>query len=105
MNFKLSCPLVLLIFFTVSPAFSQKQVPISESQIKLSFAPLVKKVAPAVVNIFTRKTVTQYSISPMFDDPFFRRFFGGALGKNPRSKKKIQNNIRRLTKKSRRVFR
>ena len=93
MTFKLSCPLVLLIFFTVSPTFSQKQVPISESQIKLSFAPLVKKVAPAVVNIFTRKTVTQYSISPMFDDPFFRRFFGGALGKNPRSKKKIQNSL------------
>jgi serine protease Do len=57
-------------------ARAQNIVPDSQAQIALSFAPLVKKVAPAVVNIFTRKKVTRRQFSPLFDDPFFRRFFG-----------------------------
>ncbi|MEE8516900.1 MAG: DegQ family serine endoprotease [Alphaproteobacteria bacterium] len=55
---------------------AQNQVPSSRQQIKLSFAPLVKKVAPAVVNIHTRKVVRQRTGSLLFSDPFFRRFFG-----------------------------
>jgi len=43
-----------------------------------SFAPVVKKVAPSVVTIYSTKTVKQnLSMSPLFSDPFFRRFFGG----------------------------
>jgi serine protease Do len=43
-----------------------------------SFAPVVKKVAPSVVTIYSTKTVRQHlSMSPFFNDPFFRRFFGG----------------------------
>ena len=41
----------------------------------LSFAPVVKKVSSSVVNIYTAKTVRE-TPSPMFDDPFFRYFFG-----------------------------
>ena len=59
-----------------SDALSQKRLPVSQSEMHLSFAPLVKKAAPAVVNIFTKKTVRSRSFSPLFDDPFFRRFFG-----------------------------
>ncbi|WFE92365.1 Do family serine endopeptidase [Roseibium porphyridii] len=52
-------------------------VPQSETQIKLSFAPIVKNVAPAVVNVYaSRKVVQRQRVSPFFDDPFFRRFFG-----------------------------
>ncbi len=54
----------------------QRQVPASEAEIQLSFAPLVEKSAPAVVNIYTRKQVRNRQITPLFDDPFFRRFFG-----------------------------
>ncbi len=43
----------------------------------LSYAPAVEAAAPAVVNIFSRKTVTQGS-HPFLDDPVFRRFFGDA---------------------------
>jgi len=50
--------------------------PESREQIRLSFAPVVQQVAPAVVNIFSRKTVTSTPYSPFFDDPFFRQFFG-----------------------------
>jgi Do/DeqQ family serine protease len=40
-----------------------------------SFAPVIKRVAPAVVNISVRGTVAA-SRNPFFDDPNFRRFFG-----------------------------
>jgi serine protease Do len=38
----------------------------------------VKQVTPAVVNIYTQKMVRQ-GMSPLFDDPFFRQFFGDAM--------------------------
>ena len=59
-----------------SPA-DLRLVPQNEAQIKLSFAPIVKQVAPAVVNVYASRTVTQRQrVSPFFEDPFFRRFFG-----------------------------
>jgi serine protease Do len=51
-----------------------QQVPKSSEQIHLSFAPLVKAVSPAVVNIYARRRVQQ-NLGP-FNDPLFRRFFG-----------------------------
>jgi serine protease Do len=53
-----------------------KEVPSAQAQLQLSFSSLVKKVAPAVVNIYSRKVVRTRAASPLFDDPFFRRFFG-----------------------------
>lgn len=50
--------------------------PESREQIQLSFAPLVRAAAPSVVNIFTRTEVRQRRVNPLFDDPFFRKFFG-----------------------------
>ncbi|HEY6169556.1 MAG TPA: trypsin-like peptidase domain-containing protein, partial [Verrucomicrobiae bacterium] len=42
-----------------------------------SYAPVIKKAAPSVVNIYTTKTIRETRrMSPLFDDPFFRRFFG-----------------------------
>tara|TARA_B100001121_G_scaffold310692_1_gene344104 strand:- start:10254 stop:11675 length:1422 start_codon:yes stop_codon:yes gene_type:complete len=41
---------------------------------RLSFSILVKEAAPAVVNIFTKKD-HQSSNSPLFSDPFFKKFF------------------------------
>ncbi|MDF1749279.1 MAG: Do family serine endopeptidase [Alphaproteobacteria bacterium] len=55
-------------------------VPQSDQQVRLSYAPLVTAVAPAVVNIYTRKTVEAKGFqSPLFSDPFFQRFFGNAF--------------------------
>src|ERR1041384_1658201 len=55
-----------------------------ERQTKLSsrFAPVTKRVAPAVVNIFTTKTVKNPmpEFMPFSDDPFWRRFFGSPFG-------------------------
>src|SRR5437899_3220195 len=44
---------------------------------RTSFAPIVKQVAPSVVTISSTKSVRESSrSSPLFEDPFFRRFFG-----------------------------
>ncbi|MDR3497462.1 MAG: DegQ family serine endoprotease [Ancalomicrobiaceae bacterium] len=51
-------------------------VPESRTQVQLSFAPVVKKVTPAVVNVYAQRRV-QTQVSPLFDDPVFRKFFGG----------------------------
>ena len=44
-------------------------------------APVVKRATPAVVNVYAARTVENRN--PLFDDPFFRRFFGAA-GNVPR---------------------
>ncbi len=68
-----------------------KEVPGSRQQIELSFAPLVKKASPAVVNIYT-KTEVQQPISPLLNDPFFRRFFGDGFLGSP-NRKRIQSSL------------
>jgi Do/DeqQ family serine protease len=53
-----------------------RMTPADRPQIQLSFAPVVKRVTPAVVNVYASRQVRQAS-NPLFDDPIFRRFFGG----------------------------
>lgn len=66
-----------LAFASGADAQSQRVVPPDASAVKMSFAPLVQKAAPAVVNVYaTRKERQQRN--PFMDDPFFRRFFGGS---------------------------
>jgi serine protease Do len=54
-----------------------EQVPQNRAQIQLSFAPVVKEVAPAVVNVYAT-TITKRSASPFANDPFFSQFFGNS---------------------------
>ncbi len=56
-------------------AEQQRRVPASPSEVQLSYAPIVQRVVPAVVNVYAAKTVTTMQ-NPLFDDPIFRRFFG-----------------------------
>jgi Do/DeqQ family serine protease len=55
----------------------ERRVPTS-GELRLSYAPVVRKVAPAVVNVYAAKLVQNRN--PLFDDPLFRQFFGGGLG-------------------------
>ncbi|MGV6849873.1 MAG: trypsin-like peptidase domain-containing protein [Marinibacterium sp.] len=71
-----------------SVSWAETRIPQSQSQISLSFAPLVKRAAPAVVNIYA-KIVTEQSASPFQSDPFFEQFFRG-LGA-PRQK--VENSL------------
>ncbi len=82
------------VYLTAIPesAAEPKMVPERQEQVRLSYAPLVKKTAPAVVNIYARKVVRERRRSLMFDDPFFRRFFGGDFGMDkPRTR--MQNSL------------
>jgi Do/DeqQ family serine protease len=55
----------------------QRQVPASTAQVQLSFAPVVRRVAPAVVNVYAQHVVENNN--PFLNDPFFRQFFGGGM--------------------------
>jgi Do/DeqQ family serine protease len=81
-------PIILLVLIAASVASSataqERRVPASPTEVKLSYAPVVQKAAPAVVNVYAAKLVENRN--PFFDDPFFRRFFGGEGGL-PRERK------------------
>ena len=66
-------------------------VPRNREQITLSFAPVVKRAAPAVVSITTRKEI-EVSRDPFFDDPFFRHFFRD-FGVPSRREKREQTSL------------
>ncbi len=52
----------------------ERRVPFSSSEMQLSFAPLVRELAPAVVNVYASQQVR--ARSPFAGDPFFEQFFG-----------------------------
>jgi Do/DeqQ family serine protease len=57
------------------PALAQdRKVPSSAAELRLSYAPIVQRVQPAVVNVYAAKIVQNRN--PFLDDPIFRRFFG-----------------------------
>jgi Do/DeqQ family serine protease len=69
-----------LVFFTLAlpPAGAQaaeRAVPQSRAEVTLSFAPVVKKAAPAVVNVYASRT-DRTPRNALFEDPIFRHFFG-----------------------------
>ena len=53
------------------PIAPVKVAPRSMTDVKMSFAPVVERAAPAVVNIYTSRVVNRST-----GDPFFDRFFG-----------------------------
>ncbi len=81
---------VLALLALSAPAGAQQRaVPESAVAMKQSFAPVVKRAAPAVVNVYVRHRVEQM-VSPFFNDPVFGRLFGERFGV-PRER--IQNSL------------
>ena len=75
------CALALLLLLRQPPpsaAESSRAVPNSPAELRLSFAPVVKRAAPAVVNIHAARVVENRN--PLMEDPLFRRFFGPGFG-------------------------
>jgi Do/DeqQ family serine protease len=70
---------VLIAVAAPSFAQAQKSVPQSRTEVVLSFAPVVKKAAPAVVNVYAQR-IERLPRNPIFNDPIFQRFFGQHLG-------------------------
>ena len=75
MNLIRSFTLLLVSAVVATPALAQdRRVPASGADLRLSYAPIVQRVQPAVVNVYAAKTVQNRN--PLLDDPLFRRFFG-----------------------------
>ncbi|WP_373054394.1 trypsin-like peptidase domain-containing protein, partial [Thioalkalivibrio sp.] len=68
-------PLLILAMAVLEAAPATAQLPAAvDGQPLPSLAPMLERTIPGVVNIATRARVVE-SASPLFDDPFFRRFF------------------------------
>lgn len=78
---------VLAGVLAMSPVQAQ-QVPGSQAEISLSFAPVVKRAAPAVVNIYTRTRMVR-----QFDDPVFEMLFGRRLGPRSRDETSLGSGV------------
>ncbi|MBM3556883.1 MAG: Do family serine endopeptidase, partial [Alphaproteobacteria bacterium] len=77
-----------LALLLAAPALAQRPDPTQ------SFAPLVRKSAPAVVNIYAKKVVVQRSMPLPFADPLFRRFFGDDFpGFQSAPRQRIENSL------------
>jgi len=69
---------------TSAPAIAQtappvRVVPGDRTQVQYSYAPVVKRATPAVVNVYASR-VERRRNNPIFDDPVFRHFFGQGPG-------------------------
>ena len=75
--------LALLLTAVAAPGASaqKREVPESRAQAQLSFAPIVKQAAPAVVNVFAARHDKRAQNPGM--DEFLRRFFGENRGGRP----------------------
>jgi serine protease Do len=63
-------------------------VPRSAAEVQLTFAPIVRRVAPAVVNVYSRSVVRQ-QVNPLFADPLFQQFFGVS----PEFRQRVQQSL------------
>ena len=64
------------------------KVPRAMREVQLTFAPVVKRVAPAVVNVYSRSVVQAPAMNPFFGDPFFQQFFG-----TPQMRQRVQQSL------------
>jgi len=87
--FLVGCIVAVLL---ATPEVRAQAVPESRAQIALSFAPVVRQAAPAVVNIYSRRLVQERRIPRLFDDPMFRHFFG-APHPMARQRERVENSL------------
>ena len=92
-TFNLSFGLLFLLIASSPVVAFQRATPVSHEQVLLSYAPIVKQVIPAVVNIYTKKRVQQKLISPIFEDPVFKQFFGKHFEIPGLSKERVEQSL------------
>ncbi len=68
----------------------ERVVPSNPGQLALSYAPVTRRVAPAVVNVYTARVVRQRGV---MDDPFFQQFFGGGRPSQPRIEQSLGSGV------------
>jgi Do/DeqQ family serine protease len=81
--------LIALWACIASVAAQERRVPASTTELRMSYAPVVQRVSPAVVNVYAAKVV--HTRNPLFEDPIFRRFFGVPGG--PGGRDQVQRSL------------
>ena len=79
-----------ILIWAMTTAAAQTRQPATGIELKATYAPVVQETAPAVVNIFTSRTVRTRSI---FDDPFFSQFFGTPPGGRERTQRSLGSGV------------
>ncbi len=79
----------------VAPNIAVETSPINrDAKLGTSYAPIVKKAAPSVVNIYSTRIVHQQLMrNPLLNDPFFRQFFGDQVPNNERERTRKEQSL------------
>ena len=77
-SFGLLTGAMLCVFTSALSVAAQETAP-SQPGVIASFAPVIEKVAPSVVTVFTTQTVSRSQAPFPFSDDALRQFFGGQL--------------------------
>ncbi len=78
----------VVAILAASAVTAKSKAPESAAQMTLSFAPVVKKAAPAVVNIYAKRVIAARP-NPLANDPFFSDFFKNFGSQAPQ----VQNSL------------
>jgi Do/DeqQ family serine protease len=88
----LSAALAALSLLLPQGAVAQDRVvPPSAEALRMSYAPIVKRVVPAVVTVSAAKMVSNRN--PLMEDPFFRRFFGQQFGPREQTQQSLGSGV------------
>jgi Do/DeqQ family serine protease len=83
---------LLVSALLATPSLAQdRRVPASAAELRLSYAPVVQRVQPAVVNVYAAKVVQNHN--PFLDDPIFRRFFGVPGGQQEQMQRSLGSGV------------
>ena len=67
-------------------------VPATRGEVRLTFAPVVKKVTPTVVNVYGAR-IEKAPVNPLFNDPVFRQFFGNQFPQQDRVRRSAGSGV------------
>lgn len=87
-----SLAILLVLVSGAAAETASPRVPASGAQISLTFAPVAAEAAPAVVNIYATRLVAERA-TPLFEDPFFRQFFGDIAPGRPRAQNALGSGV------------
>jgi Do/DeqQ family serine protease len=88
---RLVAALVVSALFAMPSLAQDRRVPTSAAELRLSYAPIVQRVQPAVVNVYAAKMVQNHN--PFLDDPIFRRFFGLPGGQQEQMQRSLGSGV------------
>jgi Do/DeqQ family serine protease len=83
--------IISLTTASLGASAQERRVPSSPNEVRLSYAPIVQRVAPAVVNVYAARMIAVRN--PFFDDPIFRRFFGMPGGSGEQVQRSLGSGV------------